>query len=43
MIKHKLALAVAAALGLSLKLERAGLPSASEVSARFHGDDDDAA
>lgn len=36
-------LAVAAALGLSLKLERAGLPSASEVSARFQDDDDDAA
>lgn len=33
-------LAVAAALGLSLRLERAGLPSASEVSARFEDDDD---
>ena len=33
-------LAVAAALGLSLRLERAGLPSASEVSARFQDDDD---
>lgn len=33
-------LAVAAALGLSLRLERAGLPSASEVAARFQDDDD---
>ena len=33
-------LAVLAALGLALRLERAGLPSASEVSARFHDDDD---
>ena len=33
-------LAVAAALGLSLRLERTGLPSASEVSARFQDDDD---
>ena len=33
-------LAVAAALGLSLRRERTGLPSASEVSARFQDDDD---
>lgn len=33
-------LAVAAALGLSLRLERTGLPSASEVAARFRDDDD---
>ncbi len=36
-------LAVLAALGLALRLERAGLPSASEVSARFLDDGDDAA
>lgn len=33
-------LAVVAALGLSVRLERSGLPSASEVSARFQDDDD---
>lgn len=33
-------LAVLAALGLALRLERAGLPSASEVAARFQDDDD---
>lgn len=36
-------LAVASALGLALRLESAGMPSASEVSARFQDDDDDAA
>lgn len=36
-------LAVAGALGLALRLERAGMPSASEVAARFRDDDDDAA
>lgn len=35
-------LAVIAALGLVLRLERAGLPSASEVAARFMEEDDDA-
>ncbi|MBS0342928.1 Helix-turn-helix domain protein [Xylophilus ampelinus] len=33
-------LAVLGALGLALRLERAGLPSASEVAARFQDDDD---
>lgn len=33
-------LAVLGALGLSLRLERSGLPSASEVAARFQDDDD---
>lgn len=33
-------LAVLGALGLTLSLTRAGLPSASEVSARFLNDDD---
>jgi transcriptional regulator with XRE-family HTH domain len=33
-------LAVLGALGLALRLERSGLPSASEVAARFHDDDD---
>jgi len=33
-------LAVLSALGLALRLERAGLPSASEVAARFQDDDD---
>ncbi|WP_424461113.1 helix-turn-helix domain-containing protein [Ottowia sp.] len=33
-------LAVLGALGLALRLERAGLPSASEVAARFLDDDD---
>jgi transcriptional regulator with XRE-family HTH domain len=32
--------AVMAALGMALRLERAGLPSAGEVSARFQDDDD---
>jgi len=35
-------LAVVGALGLVLRLEKAGLPSASEVAARFQDDDDDA-
>ena len=35
-------LAVTAALGLALRLERAGMPSADEVSARFRDEDDDA-
>lgn len=34
-------LAVAGALGLALRLERAGMPSASEVAARFQDEDDD--
>lgn len=33
-------LAVLGALGLAIRLERAGLPSASEVAARFQDDDD---
>ena len=33
-------LAVLSALGLALRLERAGLPSASEVAARYQDDDD---
>ena len=33
-------LAVARALGLVVKLERAGLPSAEEVARRFQDDDD---
>ena len=33
-------LAVLGALGLALRLERAGLPSASEVAARFQDDDE---
>lgn len=33
-------LAVMGALGLALHIERAGLPSASEVAARFSEDDD---
>lgn len=33
-------LAVIGALGLALRLERGGMPSASEVSARFQDDDD---
>lgn len=33
-------LAVLGALGLALRLERAGLPSANEVAARFQDDDD---
>lgn len=35
-------LAVLGALGLALRIERAGLPSAKEVSARFLEEDDDA-
>ena len=35
-------LAVIGALGLVLRLERTGLPSASEVAARFMEEDDDA-
>lgn len=34
-------LAVMAALGLSLRLENAGLPSAAEVARRFQMDDDE--
>lgn len=34
--------AVMGALGLVLRVERAGLPSASEVAARFLDEDDDA-
>jgi len=34
-------LAVVGALGLAIRLERAGLPSASEVAARFMDDGDD--
>jgi HTH-type transcriptional regulator/antitoxin HipB len=33
-------LAVAGALGLALRLEQAGLPSAQEVARRFQEDDD---
>lgn len=33
-------LAVLGALGLGLRLERSRLPSAGEVAARFHDDDD---
>lgn len=36
-------LAVMGALGLVMRMERAGLPSASEVAARFMEEDDDAA
>ena len=35
-------LAVMGALGLVLRVERVGLPSASEVAARFLDEDDDA-
>ncbi len=35
-------LAVVGALGLVLRVERAGLPSAGEVAARFLEEDDDA-
>lgn len=35
-------LSVLGALGLVLRLERAGMPSAGEVAARFLADDDDA-
>ncbi len=35
-------LAVMGALGLVMRLEQAGLPTASEVAARFLADDDDA-
>ena len=34
-------LAVLGALGLALRLERAGLPSASDVARRFQEDDED--
>jgi HTH-type transcriptional regulator / antitoxin HipB len=34
-------LAVAAALGLGLRLEPVGLPSAAEVARRFRMDDDE--
>jgi len=33
-------LAVVGALGLAIRLERAGMPSAGEVAARFQDDDD---
>lgn len=33
-------LAVVGALGLSLRLERAGMPTAAEVAARFQDEDD---
>lgn len=33
-------MAVLGALGLAIQLERAGLPSASEVASRFQEDDD---
>lgn len=36
-------LAVMGALGLVMRMERAGLPTASEVAARFMDEDDDAA
>jgi transcriptional regulator with XRE-family HTH domain len=36
-------LAVMGALGLVMRVERAGLPTASEVAARFRDEDDDAA
>lgn len=36
-------LAVLGALGLTLRLEKAGMPSMEEVAARFLDDDDDAA
>ena len=36
-------LAVMGALGLVMRVERAGLPKASEVAARFMDEDDDAA
>ena len=36
-------LAVMGALGLVMRVERAGLPTASEVAARFQDEDDDAA
>ena len=36
-------IAVLGALGLALRLERAGLPTAEEVARRFLMDDDDAA
>jgi len=35
-------LAVMSALGLALRMERAGLPSADEVAARFLDEDEDA-
>lgn len=33
--------AVLGALGLALRVERAGLPTAEEIARRFHMDDDD--
>ncbi len=33
-------LAVAGALGMAIRLERAGMPSAAEVAARFQDEDD---
>jgi len=33
-------MAVLGALGLAMRLERVGLPSAQEVARRFHNDDD---
>ncbi len=36
-------LAVLAAMGLAIRLERVGLPTAEEVAARFMDDDDDVA
>ena len=36
-------MAVLGALGLSMRLERVGLPSAQDVARRFLDDDDDAA
>jgi HTH-type transcriptional regulator / antitoxin HipB len=36
-------LAVMGALGLVMRMERAGLPTANEVAARFMDEDDDAA
>ncbi|WP_157270648.1 helix-turn-helix domain-containing protein [Azohydromonas aeria] len=36
-------MAVLGAMGLALRLERVGLPTAQEVSRRFLDDDDDAA
>lgn len=36
-------LAVLAAMGLAIRIERVGLPTAEEVAARFMNEDDDAA
>ena len=35
-------MAVLGALGLAMRIERVGLPSAQEVARRFQEDDDDA-